>query len=173
MKRHIKDRDERLVAVSEMGESRRRERKSRDNKRLPLNVLVVDDDPMFRKVANRMGHLKQIAVTTCGSFEELQAVGLPDIYDAAVVDYCLDGIWQDYRGLDVALQLGRTPVILISGNKECVTRSEAWPTSIVKFIEKSEGIERILESAMAIKLAELRSESEPIHRLAGKRPAKY
>ena len=113
-------------------------------------VLLIDDDPLTRARARQIAPKKNIALTVCGSLRELNPLASPDLFDVAVVDYYLDGVKEHLRGTDVATLLESTPVILISSNDHCVESNEAWPTSVRKFLNKSVGIDAILDEALKV-----------------------
>ena len=115
-----------------------------------LHVLLVDDDPVFRKTFERLGLEMDVAVTSCGSLRELGVLALPDVFDVAVVDYYLDGVKSCLTGTAVANYLGKTPVILVSRSKECEDM-DLWPSNIKKFLAKEAGPETILEEALHLK----------------------
>jgi len=113
-----------------------------------LNLLVIDDDPIFLKTLRRAASQEQIAITECGSLQEIDAVALPGIFDVAVVDYYLDGIRHDLRGPTLAQRLGSTPTVLVSQKEECVSERDPWPRNVRTYLNKGKGPHSILEAAL-------------------------
>ena len=118
-------------------------------KRVP-HILVVDDDPIFRAVIYRMARRKNIPITICGSIRELAGLAVPQLFDAAIVDYFLDDLKQNLVGTDVAAILESTPVLLVSSTDQAVDLGGEWPSSVRKFLNKKVGVEAILDGALEI-----------------------
>jgi CheY-like chemotaxis protein len=122
------------------------------NKSLPtLHVLVVEDDPMFRRQMEAAAAERGIAVTTCGSLREVQAMAMPDVFDLAIVDYYLDGVHRAMTGPTIARRLRDTPTLFISHDPNCIAEGESWPASVRHFMSKEAGVKRILDTALRIK----------------------
>jgi hypothetical protein len=116
-----------------------------------LNVLVIDDDPLFLQKVRRAASRGQIAVTECSSLDEVDAVALAGVFDVAIVDYYLDGMRRELRGPTLAKRLGPTPTILVSQNDHCVSESDPWPGNVRFFINKCEGPNAVLQAALEYK----------------------
>lgn len=117
--------------------------------RLPkLNLLVIDDDPLFLKTLRRAASKEQIAITECGSLEEIDAVALPETFDVAVIDYYLDGIRRELRGPKLAERLGSTPTVLVSRRGECISEQDPWPGNVRYCLNKEKGPRTILRAAL-------------------------
>lgn len=115
------------------------------------HILVLDDDPILRKALGQLGKKHNLHMTLCSSVQELQQLGATEPFDVAVIDYYLEG----YLGTDVAAVLGSTPVVMISAKaKRCIEESEEWPLSIRKFVDKEDGLEEILQTALTVGHAE-------------------
>lgn len=126
--------------------------KTNNSRQTPtLHVLFVDDDPLYRHQMTAAAAARGIAVTTCGSWRELQAMAMPDVFDLAIVDYYLDGVHRALTAPAVAARLKNTPALFISGDPNCISEGEAWPSSVRHFISKEAGIKAILDTALRIK----------------------
>jgi DNA-binding response OmpR family regulator len=113
-----------------------------------VQILVVDDDPSFGKILNRIGQQSQVLVTVCQTLEQLR--GLPEKkFHAAIVDYDLG----NFDGIEVARRLevsdARVPVILVSQSQLVETPISCWPSNVKGFLHKALGHFAILEAALA------------------------
>ncbi len=110
-------------------------------------ILVVDDDPMFCRMMQRIASMKGISVVTISSFAEAQGLDARE-FDVAILDYMLD---QQGTGLDVASNLSgdmyTTPVILVSHTSN-IPGTRQWPASVREFIHKNFGPYVILDAAI-------------------------
>lgn len=118
-------------------------------KKMP-NILVIDDDPVFRALIYRVAKRRAIPVTVCASIRELAGMAVPQLFDAAVVDYFLDDIKQNLVGTDVAAVLESTPVVLVSSTDQAIESGDVWPTSVRKFLNKRVGADAILDSVILL-----------------------
>jgi len=118
-------------------------------KKMP-NILVVDDDPLFRALVYRVAKRRAIPVTVCASMRELAGMAVPPLFDAAVVDYFLDDIKQNLVGTDIAAVLESTPVVLVSSTDQVIDSGDAWPPSVRKFLNKKVGVDAILDSVISL-----------------------
>lgn len=113
-------------------------------------ILVVDDDPLFRRKILREAKKYNVPLTVCASPQELGRLDRRD-FDVALIDHFLD---EDVFGTDVASIMGPTPVILMSTlPKHCVEDSGEWPTSIRRFVRKDKGFQALLETAISVSRA--------------------
>lgn len=117
------------------------------------NILVIDDDPIFRRMISVAGRKRNIPVTVCASLRELDPMTNPCRFDVAIIDYYLDGMKERLKGTHIAYVLEGTPVILTSNNEHCISASEPWPQSVRKFINKRDGVDALLDEAMHLKEA--------------------
>lgn len=122
----------------------------RTSKRPMCHLLLVDDDPVFRKRLRAEALDRGIAVMEAGSRSEIGNVAIPGAFDVAIVDYFLDGELSGFTGTRVAHELGRTPTLLISHSERCLGEGGSWPSSIRGFCSKSKGIPEILDAALAL-----------------------
>lgn len=113
-----------------------------------LHLLLVDDDPLFLKTMERVAKREKIAVTRCRSLGDVESFAMPGIFDAAIVDYYLDGMERDLKGTRLAGLLGQTPTILVSRRKECIADGSAWPRNVRYYMNKDAGPEAILRAAL-------------------------
>ena len=122
--------------------------------RIPLRILVVDDDQTFGRLIGRAADIKGAKVTYCQSMDEVATIRSFD-FDAIVMDYDLG----DITGIELAKQLARfarcdIPSILVSQTRQ--TSSTKWPDSIREFVHKSLGPFAILDAAFeACEIAEI------------------
>ena len=152
MKPHVKGPEVRETVIKAVTNLEKIGRESTIHGPLPrLHLLVIDDDPLFRKVIAVIGETRGIAVTACGTLQEIEAVALPDVFDTAIIDYYLDGIRRDYKGIMIARRLGQTPIILVSRRGQCLIDNQVWPATVREFIDKSKGANVILDCALRIK----------------------
>ncbi|MBY0369919.1 hypothetical protein K2X33_04480 [bacterium] len=112
-----------------------------------LNVLVIDDDPVFRMLIAKAAKAAKVSVTVAGSLEEVNPLTVPRIYDVVVIDYYLDDIQLNLKGADIADVLAGTPVLLTSVSEHAVEDGGPWPESVRKFVAKKQGAASILKQA--------------------------
>lgn len=113
-------------------------------------ILVVDDDPLFRAKVRQQAKKLGLSVTVCSSLREMQVMCETTQFDIAVVDYYLDDLKTYLRGTDVAAILESTPVLLISNTDHGLEDNNPFPQSVRKFVNKKIGIKSILEAAVHI-----------------------
>ncbi len=114
---------------------------------IQTRILVIDDDPMFCKLMQRIGVLKGISLVTVSSILEAESIDANE-FDAVVMDYMLD---QHATGLDVASHFSgdmyTTPVILVSHTSN-IPATKKWPATVREFIHKNFGPHAILDAAL-------------------------
>lgn len=113
----------------------------------PGHILIVDDDPVFRKLLAQRARQRNFIVTTCASLKELGPVSTTQRFDLAVVDYFLTDMGAGLTGTEVAQALEGLPIILISATNAILDFSEPWATSIRRYVCKQKGIDTILDAA--------------------------
>jgi DNA-binding NtrC family response regulator len=110
-------------------------------------ILVVDDDPIFCRLMQRIGSIKGISVITVSNYAEAMQIENPQ-FDAAVMDYMLD---EHATGLQVASRFSgdmyTMPVILVSHTSN-IPGTKAWPATVREFIHKNFGPHAILDAAI-------------------------
>jgi CheY-like chemotaxis protein len=114
------------------------------------HILVVDDDPLFRAKIRMAARKRALSVTVCSSLEEVSVLSTSRLFDMAVVDYYLDDLKWHLRGTEVAALLESTPVILVSNTNHALESEGHFPPSVRRFLNKSVGIETILDEAARI-----------------------
>lgn len=110
-----------------------------------IQLLVIDDDAVFRTLIKQAAQKHGINVTVCGSLEELKTMDRPAAFDVIVIDYFLDGARDHVTGTDIARGIGATPVILVSYSDQALDVSGSWPTSIRRFVNKKDGIKSLVQ----------------------------
>jgi len=137
----------RAKASSEKTEAKVRERKLGDQPR----IVLIDDDPVYGAVIGRWAELEGVEMDVFNSLDDLGFVGLLSKYDVAIVDYDLGEI----NGKDVADYMttlfGNKPMVMIS----VVDRSKemmSCPSCVKAFMKKSAGYEKILQTALKLRL---------------------
>lgn len=112
-----------------------------------MRILVLDDDPMFLKMIQRMGEKHGVHITTCRSSREFSTKEELAKFDVAVIDYQLsDGS----IGTDVAQRMGKLPVVMISQSSHWTREHNVWPMSVRAFVHKRYGLEKIFNTAVDI-----------------------
>jgi len=116
-------------------------------------ILVIDDDPLFRAKVRQQAKKRGLPVTVCGSLREMQVMAEATEFDVAIVDYYLDDLKTYLRGTDIASILESTPVMLISNTDHGIEDNDPFPPSVRKFVNKKIGIGAILDAALNIAAA--------------------
>ncbi len=115
----------------------------------PKQILVIDDDPLFRAQIKKAATERGISVTVCSSFKELDEMAEPKLFDVAIVDYYLDNLKSYLKGVDIAEAMQPTPVVLISSSSHPLDDNEPFPSSVRRFVQKTIGINAILNTALS------------------------
>jgi FixJ family two-component response regulator len=99
-------------------------------------VLVVDDDPSFRRSVARLIRTSGVDVQTFGSAEEFLASRRPDIPSCLVLDVRLGGA----NGLELQRQLTRSgvhlPIVFITAHGDIPMSVQAMKAGAVEFLTK-------------------------------------
>ena len=115
--------------------------------------VLIDDDPVYRTILLRAATMEGFDIAVYESLMDLGSIGMLGRYDAAIVDYDLGNI----NGVEIAEYLsalfGDIPMVLVSEHSRS-PGEKVWPSSIKKFIRKSEGYSHTLQEAK--KFADLR-----------------
>ena len=122
------------------------ERERRKKRTVPW-LLLVDDDPIFRRKIERTARQKHIQLTTCGSIQEMEVTREYTQYDIALIDYYLG----DTTASKVLPKFkDKVPVIVISESASVEVAGAHWPPPVERFVSKSEGMEAILDEALKV-----------------------
>jgi FixJ family two-component response regulator len=120
-------------------------------------ILVVDDDPGFRKGIVRLLKAKGFRVRSFSSAEELQADGGLDHAACLILDIHLGGI----SGIELQHQQRRSgskvPVIFVTGRGDDATEAAALAVGCVAYLEKPCAAKALMD-AVSIALRPGRSE---------------
>ena len=109
-----------------------------------LQLLLIDDDAIFGKTMLKAAKEADVHLTHLSSVEDVERLPKPLPFDAAIVDYYLDGT----TGVEAVKKVGgELPVILISGSREWPREGEDVPSTIRQFLHKRIGPRRILKQA--------------------------
>lgn len=120
-------------------------------------ILLVDDDPMYGKILQRLAANHKVSITFCSSLEELGQLDTLD-FDVGIIDYNLGAV----TGVELTTYLEHTlptdlPIILISQTRQLVSRR--WPDSIRDFVHKAMGPYAVLDAAFeAHEIAQIQKE---------------
>ncbi len=113
-------------------------------KTLP-RILLIDDDPTFGQIMERVAKTKKAQLDYCKNIEEFMDLGYWT-HDVAIVDYNLG----ELNGFDFAVFMERytqknLPIILVSQTKQ--TNTKKWPGNIREFVHKKSGAFSIIDAA--------------------------
>ncbi|MFK7872683.1 MAG: response regulator [Oligoflexales bacterium] len=127
-----------------------RDRSSSDREELNLacrlkeapHVLLVDDDPVYGRIMQRVASQNSVFLTYISTVEEFPK---DQDFDVAVIDYDLGSV----TGFEMAHYLESLsnidiPVILVSQSEQKETKQ--WPTMIREFVHKDLGPYAVLEA---------------------------
>lgn len=109
-------------------------------------ILLIDDDPLFGAILDRMARQGNIPLRHILSPRLLNVTGLRKSYDLLIVDYDLQNMTgiQLVRGLEGMLQ--SLPTLLVSSYNRIT--SGPLPESVFASLHKSEGPQKILWSVL-------------------------
>jgi DNA-binding response OmpR family regulator len=140
-----------LKAVFEQGEAKKQplqqsnyaDRKTNQPKALP-RVFVVDDDPVFCKLIERVG---KMAGYELRAFQSLSNLGETDLsgYDVGVVDFdlgCVDGI---EMASYLEKELGNVPIVFVSSTDRRRELGSRLESQKAVFVLKQDGPNKILD----------------------------
>jgi DNA-binding response OmpR family regulator len=111
-----------------------------------LRIFLLDDDPIFCRLMERVAKKQHLELTHCSSLAELGSRQGHRDFDVAIVDYYLENL----TGTDIACLFQDKPVILISQTDQWMNSDTVWPDCIREFIPKSAGVEAILIAAVCL-----------------------
>ncbi len=118
----------------------------------PKKVLLIDDDPAYGSIVAAMAICKNIDLHFYESLIEATYGGSRvEQFDSAIIDYNLERM----TGIEVSeyleLFFKDIPVILISTEDRSPQEDQLpWPPCLKKFMNKSEGYEKILNAAIEL-----------------------
>jgi FixJ family two-component response regulator len=114
-------------------------------------ILVVDDDPGFRKGIERLLRAKGFKVRSFPSAEELQADGGLARAACLILDIHLGGISGIEFQLEQRRRGSKVPVIFVTGNGDDATEDAALAAGCVAYLEKPGPAKKLMD-AVAIAL---------------------
>ena len=100
-----------------------------------LRMVLIDDDPSYTTILKRRAEVDGIQLDAFHSLSELGFVALLRNYDVAIIDYELE----EMNGDDM-------PMVLISASDRSEEMTHC-PCSVRKFVNKSDGFDKILDAA--------------------------
>lgn len=110
-------------------------------------ILLLDDDVLFCRLMTKLGAKRNIPVIACQNVQTFRELARWAPHDVVILDYYLEG---EETGTDIARELPRESVIMISGNEAPLAATRTWPKSIKASLPKSKGIQAILEAARTL-----------------------
>lgn len=110
-----------------------------DNTREEKQILVVDDDPTFAPVLQKVGKRKGLRITNIQHVEDLIGANLSR-YDAIILDYFID---TQTRGTDLIPLFRSKPIVLVSRSGRAFD-NQNLPIEVNSFVHKKYGAEEIL-----------------------------
>lgn len=109
-------------------------------------IILIDDDIVFSRILEKVARLGNVELTIVNTLKKWDWRVYRD-FDVAVIDYDLGAI----TGLQLVRSIenmgGAIPAILISTYSKLPTQH--WPPSVLRFLHKSEGPQKILNTAVA------------------------
>jgi len=109
-------------------------------------VFVVDDDPSFRRSAERLIRLAGFKVQAFGSAGEFLAAKHPDEPSCLVVDVRMPGL----SGLDLQRELAKAgiaiPIIFVTGHGDIPMSVQAMKAGAVEFLTKPFRDKKLLDA---------------------------
>ena len=112
----------------------------------PMRFLVVDDDPSFGKIFQKIAKQSNISVIRCVSLSAPEILS-GQRFDAAIVDYDL-GMKENGCELAKKLEqvLGNIPIFLISQTDRRPETGLRWPHCIHGFLNKNVGHQALFDA---------------------------
>lgn len=114
-------------------------------------LVVVDDDPVFGALlmskAKSAGFDARffLSLVDMGSFARIKD------YDLAVIDFYMDQIRGDEIAAYVDTFFKDIPVIIVSAEDfSSPERRKKWPPTVRAFVQKTDGVDKILATAKAV-----------------------
>ncbi len=113
-------------------------------------IMVVDDDPTFLHLMEAVGERVGAKCVSCDSLEKAKELLKQGSFDAAVIDYYLDDISHEKTGIELAQTIANIPVVLVSSTTRGLNEKGFWPASVQSMINKEDGPNKILETAIKL-----------------------
>jgi DNA-binding NarL/FixJ family response regulator len=118
---------------------------------MPIDVLVVDDDPWFRGIASRL--LERAGFTVAGEADTVRRA-LEAVIDLAPAAVLLDVGLPDGDGVSLAGELAKLPspphIVLTSSDPDAVTDELATRSGAAAFVSKQDLTDQRLRTLFAI-----------------------
>lgn len=115
--------------------------------KIKCRILLVDDDPSFGKILQKIAKQQNISIISCAPLENPQIL-TQHKWDAAIVDFDLGNTTGIQFASILEKILGNVPTIIVSQTERGETVGNRWPKSIWGFIPKSAGHLTILDMAV-------------------------
>lgn len=113
-------------------------------------LLIVDDDPAFGALLERVARSKGFQAQWYPSLVEMGSFARIRDFDLAIVDYYLDCLKGDEIAEYVDTFFSDLPVIICSAEDFSANGGRRWPASVRAFHPKISGAGRIIEAAREI-----------------------
>ena len=113
-------------------------------------ILLIEDNHDLGALFQAKARARGLALEVFESLGDLGSVGRLGSFDVAVLDFCLGSV----NGIEISEYVTRffkdVPVILISAHHiDELPQQHKWPASIRRFVSKDQGVDRILDAALA------------------------
>lgn len=113
-------------------------------------LLVIDDDRTFGAIISASAKTKGFDPLYCSSLIDLGSFARIREFDVAIIDYFLGSMQGDEIAEYVDTFFSEIPVIIVSSRPFNDDEVAAWPSSVRRFIAKSQGPTAIVEAARAL-----------------------
>lgn len=110
-------------------------------------LLVIDDDRTFGAIISACAKTRGFEPLYCSSLIDLGSFARIREFDVAVIDYFLGSMQGDEIAEYVDTFFSEIPVIIVSSKPFGAEEVAKWPSSVRRFIAKSEGPAAIVEAA--------------------------
>ena len=119
-----------------------------------IEVLLVDDDPLFRRLVSGALDPDYFTVAAFESLPDVGSISQVGAFDIAVIDYYLPSV----NGVEIAEYVDAffkaMPVILVSGGRPGGDAEKLWPSCIKRYVEKSAGVGEVINAIIEIVIDE-------------------
>ena len=113
-------------------------------------LLIMDDDPIFGRMACAEAELHGFEAQWFASLIEMGTFAKIGNFDVVIFDYYLESMLGDEIAEYVDTFFAQVPVLMISGSKVDPLRQSRWPNAVRGFMTKDTGIAAIIEEARRI-----------------------